>query len=453
MTLPLVASVLSHKDSTIAPIEFDNSASRDLLGRAADAFTGEASKDEATRALLLQLDYFDGRREFTSHRVALLRAAARFRRLFALQAPDAPALCALGAEVDPAAFGLGDGPVGYVAGTGLDFRQAFESCVGEGVEYASQFLTGTRSIAFLSEDEALADASEALRELWGRLGSRRRAWTAWTNAASLMDGELVRVPVDLCFRRPADVRDFDPPWPLSIGTGAGADPLDATLHGLLELVERDAVALWWRGGRPARIVADGSGSALLGHLRGGPTHRRSWLLDVTSDVGVPVVVAASCNGDGFGLCCGFAARLTLGQAADAAVREMVQMELAHHLSEAKRQTRGAASLSDLDRQHIERFGRIDVGKTRALHPLAPPGPPGDLPSPDGRRAALGLVRRKLEAIGLSPCVVDLTREEIGVPAVRALCPGLEAGMTARPGPRLRAAALESGLDPMTVAPL
>lgn len=374
-----------------------------------------------------------------------------------MRAPDAPALLALGAEVDPEAFGLGDGPVGYVAGTGLDFRQAFESCVGEGAEYASQFLTEGGSIVFLPEDEALADASEAWRELWERLGPHRRPCrrdrTAWTHAASLTNGELVRVPADLCFRRPSDIRDFDPPWPLSIGTGAGADPLDATLHGLLELVERDAVALWWRGGRPARIVADGSGSALLGHLRGGPTRRRSWLLDITSDVRVPVVVAASCNDDGFGLCCGFAARPTFAQAADAAVREMVQMELAHHLSETKRRMRGDAGLGDLDQQHIDRFGRIDVRKTRALHPVAPPRPADELPSPDSRRAALGLVRRKLEAVGLSPCVIDLTREEIGVPAVRTLCPGLEAGMTARPGPRLRAAALESGLDPMTVAPL
>src|SRR4029077_8814669 len=125
-----------------------------------------------------------------------------------------------------------------------------------------------------------------------------------------------------------------------------ADPLDAALHGLLELVERDAVALWWRGGCPARIVPDASGSATLEHLRGGPTRRRSWLLDITSDVGVPVVVAASCNDDGFGLCCVFAARMTRAQAADAAVREMAQMELAYHLSNMKRQTRGDASLSE-----------------------------------------------------------------------------------------------------------
>jgi len=37
--------------------------------------------------------------------------------------------------------------------------------------------------------------------------------------------------------------------------------------------------------------------------------------------------------------------------------------------------------------------------------------------------------------------------------VRALCPGLEAGMTSPPGPRLRATASEFGLDPMMARPL
>jgi ribosomal protein S12 methylthiotransferase accessory factor len=419
--------------------------------------TGQSVTDAAAQSLLLQLDYHGDQPELARHRSALLRAASRFRRIFALRAPDAPTLAVLGAEVDPAEFGLEDGPVGHVAGTGLNFRQAFEACVGEGVEYASQFATGDDPIALVTEDEALAGASTALRELWERLVPHRRRDrrhpTAWINAASLADGEPVRVPADLCFRRAVDVRDLDPPWPLSTGMGAGIDPLDAALHGLLELVERDAVALWWRGGRPARIVSDASGTAIIEHLRAGLTHRCSWLLDITSDVGVPVVVAASCNDDGFGLCCGFAARMTRARAADAAVREMAQMELAYHLSDMKRRTRGDASLSELDRQHIDRFTRIDVTKTRALSPVPPPGSTAGLPDADSKQVALGLIRQRLEGLGLSPCVVNQTRAEIGVPVVRALCPGLEAGMTSPPGPRLRATASESGLDPTMAGPL
>jgi ribosomal protein S12 methylthiotransferase accessory factor len=429
---------------------------RGVFENAAAMLTCSAVVDEEAQALLAQLDYRSDRLELVRHRSALLLAAARFRRIFALRAPDAPNLVVLGAQVDPEAFGLEPGPVGHVAGTGLSFREAFESCVGEGVEYASQFMSGDDSVALLPDDDALAGAPPALHELWTRLAAYRRrdrhAPTGWVIAANLANGESVRVPADLCFRRPPDLRDLDPPWPLSTGTGAGLGPLDATLHGLLELVERDAVALWWRGGRPARVVSGVAGNAMLEHLRGGSTHRRTWLLDVTSDVGVPVVVAASCNDDGFGLCCGFAARPTQAKAADAAVREMAQMELAHHLSEVKRQTQGDACLSELDRHHIERFRHIDVKATRALHPVAPPGRLRDLPATEGQ-AMLGMIRQGLEGAGLSPCVLNLTRAEIGIPAVRVLCPGLEVGMTSPPGPRLRVAASDSGFDPSSAAPL
>ena len=210
---------------TISLADLENDEFRRVLHNAASLLTGQSVTDDAAQALLLQLDYRGDQPEVARHRSALLRTASRFRRIFAVRAPDAPNLAVLGAEVDPAEFGLGDGPVGHVAGTGLNFRQAFESCVGEGVEYASQFATADDPIALVAEDEALAGASTAWRELWERLAPYRRRDrrhpTAWINAASLADGEPVPVPADLCFRRAVDVRDLDPPWPLSTGMGAG----------------------------------------------------------------------------------------------------------------------------------------------------------------------------------------------------------------------------------------
>jgi ribosomal protein S12 methylthiotransferase accessory factor len=115
--------------------------------------------DEAAQALRRQLDYREDQPDLTRHRSALLRATARFRRVFVLRAPDAPNLVVLGADVDPREFGLENDAVGHVAGTGLDFRQAFEACAGEGVEYASQFARDDDPITLLAEDEALAGAS------------------------------------------------------------------------------------------------------------------------------------------------------------------------------------------------------------------------------------------------------------------------------------------------------
>jgi ribosomal protein S12 methylthiotransferase accessory factor len=429
----------------------------EMFRAAAGMLMGNTVVEGPPRDLLARLDYLDGAAELASHRAAMLRAAANFRRIFTLEEPNAPGLVALGAEVDPASVGIGGAPLGSVSGTGLTFRQAFESCVGEGVERLSQFASDTDAVEQLTADDVLAEAPPPLRALWERLLPYRRdrsvPLTAWTTAADLADGRPVRVPVDICFRRPAAQRDIDPPWPLSSGCAAGPDHLSATLHGLFELVERDAVSLWWRGGRPGRLPPSGAGAAVLARLRGGSSQRRTWLLDITNDTAIPAVVAASCNDDGFGLCCGFAARATIAGAADAAAREMAQMELAVSVTAAKRAVRGEAALNELDRQHLRRFNTVNVAQTPALQPLAPPSPPPDLPANDPR-ATLAELRKRLKAIEVVPYALDLTRAAFGIPVVRVICPGLEeAGMTSALGPRLLRAAQLAGTDPNAVVPL
>jgi ribosomal protein S12 methylthiotransferase accessory factor len=428
----------------------------DLFRAAAAALTGEAVAEAAPRDLLACLDYLDDARDQAPHRAALLRAAAGFVRFFTLSEPDAPGLFACGAEVDPSRAGTREAPPGSVSGTGLTFRQAFESCVGEGVEYLSRFAADDGSVVRLTAAEALDGASTAIRELWNSLRPCLRdpasPLTAWTIAADLASGQPVCLPADLCVTRPPGDRDLDPPWPLSIGCAAGQDHLSATLHGLLELIERDAVALWWLGGRRARLPPPGTGASVLARLRGGETRRRTWFLDVTNDSRVPVVVAASCDDGGFGLCCGFAARPTLAGAAEAAAREMAQMELAHRIAAAKRAERGEDALNEADRLHLRRFATVDVARTPALQPLAPPSASCDLAATDPL-TALGEARKRLAAIGLAPCALNLTRAEFGIPVVRVVCPGLEIGLGAPPGPRLRDAAEASGADPAAAMPL
>jgi ribosomal protein S12 methylthiotransferase accessory factor len=417
---------------------------------AAAILTGETAAEGPSLHLLAQLGYLDGAADAVSHRVALLRAAAGFKRIFSLRAEDAPGLIALGAEVDAGCLGVRDAPTGGVSGTGLSFREAFESCVGEGVEYIAQFATPDDQLISLTANDALDGATPALRALWKRLQPYRRgsggSQTDWTlAAANLADGSPVALPVDLCLRRPAEVRDIDPPWPLSAGCAAGTDPLHATLHGLLELIERDALALWLRGGMRAHAVPPGPGAALLGQLRGETVGRRTWLLDITSDVGVPVVVAAACDDDGFGLCRGVACRPTLAAAADSALMELAQMELGYRLSATKHAVRGEAALNEIDHQHIHRYTRIDVAATTALHPLAPPRPSCNLLSSE-RITVLADVRKRLEAAGVEAYAMNLTRQTLGISVTRTIAPNLEIGLKSPPGPRLLHAAERSGVD-------
>ena len=81
----------------------------------------------------------------THHRARLLMAASRFVRVFELAAPEAPGLVCFGAEIDPAmADPMHAGsPAVSVSGVGLSLQEAFQGCIGEGIEYLSQLQTGT----------------------------------------------------------------------------------------------------------------------------------------------------------------------------------------------------------------------------------------------------------------------------------------------------------------------
>ena len=140
---------------------------------------------------------------------------------------------------------------------------------------------------------------------------------------------------------------------------------------------------------------------MLRRLRGGLTHRRTWLLDITSDIAVPAVAALSCNADGFGLCCGLAARATQAEAARAALLKMAQMELAWHVVQAKHTHRGAGALNTADRRHAQRYAEVAVHEHPALQPTVPPNAADDLPEGDPR-TILAALRERLAGAGLYP---------------------------------------------------
>ncbi len=417
---------------------------------AADSLGHGGPGDPAAADLIARLAYDDGRSEAAPHRAAMLRAAGEFSSIFSVPSPDAPGLTVLGALADDRTA---------VSGAGASFRDAFEACVGEGIEALSRRAQPAQQVVRMAIEEALADAAPALREVWEGLRPFCRDPTTreidWLRAADLSDGSGVWVPADLCLRRPLHARQIDLPWPLSTGCAAAPDRASATLAGLLELVERDAVALWWRGGRRARLLAPdatahGQAAALLGRLRGGAAGRRTWLLDITSDLAVPVMAAVSCDAAGLGVCCGMAARPTLAAAACRAVVELCQMEAAVRLAQAKLAARGEGALSEIDRRHLRRFSDIRVSDCAALHPLAPPAPSCDLPAAHPV-AALGAVRARLAAVGLAPCAMDLTRDAFAIPVVRVICPGLQPDPSAPPTPRLREAIAAAGGAPPACA--
>nr|WP_294513686.1 YcaO-like family protein [uncultured Rhodopila sp.] len=402
----------------------------DVFLACAAALSGTARADGYALEWLRRLGYDDGAASLDPRRARILRAAARLTRVFTLESIDAPGLIVVGAEADPACLGL-SGPVGGVGGKGVTFQSAFEGCIGEGVEYLSTFRRPGDPAERLPADAAIEPGP--LTEIWDNLHPFLRRPDAipidWIVAVDLANGGPVRLPLDLCLRRPGAERDVDVPWPLSIGCAAGRDAISATVAALLELIERHAVTTWWNEGRPPRAVALDSpastvGSALLAQLRGAATGRMTWLLDITSaDLRVPCLAAVSCNRGGRGVCLGFAAGLTAAGAARAAILEMAQFELGYRLVETKLSVRGEASLNEADRRARQRYRRLDAARVEALRPHLPPEPASDLTAGDASEA-LRRLRDRLEASGLTPYAQNLGRPEFDIPVIRVVCPGL-----------------------------
>lgn len=423
---------MSHENVPLARL-FEQAASALTEGVAADSMEPEV------RGLLGALDYLapDGGRDGDGarilNRVALLRAAAQFGRVFELNAPDAPGLAFIGAEADPSV--LEHPPVAPsivgVSGAGLSRRQAFEACVGEGVEYLSQHDTPLDRLERAPLHREMADCSSRTRGFISSLDSYRRVPCAevdWIRAMRLADGAAVTVPADICLRRDAERRAIDAPFLLGTGCAAGPTFEAAAVHGLLELIERDAASLWWRGGRRGRVIPAESDAyqvagALFAQIRPQQADRRSWLLDITTDVGVPCIAAVSLRSDGSGFACGLAAGMTFAAAVPSAVRELCQIELAYAVVQAKREERGDAALNRYDLQHLERSRRIDAS-CALLHP-APPGAVRPELTEAGDTRALGLLVGRLAQMEIDVLAVDLTRPRFGIPVVRVVAPGLQ----------------------------
>ena len=213
----------------------------------------------------------------------------------------------------------------------------------------------------------------------------------------------------------------------SNGNAAGNTLEEAILQGFLELVERDSVALWWynRVRRPGVCLdsfADPYLERLGAFLRG--RRRDLWVLDLTSDLQIPVFAALSRRTDqpAENIMFGFGAHLDPRIALLRAVTELNQM-LAWVLDGEGEEPMDAILDSET----------VDWLKTATLanQPyLVPDGHTSRGAADYPRRWAGDLKEDVLacqalvEGLGMEMLVLDQTRPDIGMPVVKVFVPGL-----------------------------
>lgn len=333
-------------------------------------------------------------------------------------------------------------------GKGITLAAAKASAVMEAVEtFHAETITLPLRLASYGELPGAVDPATLPRAAGRLLGSER---ILWVKARELMSGGSALVPWELV------AADYT--YPAAPGSGwfqattnglaSGNHWLEAVLHALYEVVERDAIALWRAGGSAARATRaldlDTIDSAinrdLLARYYRAGIAVRVW--DVTSDILLPVFIALAVAQDG-----AEEVEPELGSGCHAD-REVALARALTEVAQA-RLTRISGARDDFAPEGYgvaARAGRL----AQARHWLRVPGRRafGSAPSYLGPtlRHDLDAALARLHAAGVQQIVhVDLTQPTFEVPVARLIVPGLEGPWTPSdgeytPGKRARSVA-------------
>jgi bacteriocin biosynthesis cyclodehydratase domain-containing protein len=237
----------------------------------------------------------------------------------------------------------------------------------------------------------------------------------WSPAWSLAGARLRWVPTQYCLDQGRFDSGHSPAccaWD-SNGCAAGNTLAEATLQGLLELVERDAVAIWWynRLAMPALSFGGLSSTARRLIERHERLGRRCWALDLTHDLGVPVAaVVLEAKASGFAL--GFGCHPVEEIALERAVLELEQV------LDGENQEPRLFERAELEN---DRFLLPDAGRTRAPRLLR--SEPHREPQRELEITLAACVER-LSACGLEALLFDYSRPDVALHTVKVLVPGL-----------------------------
>jgi oxazoline/thiazoline synthase len=336
-------------------------------------------------------------------------------------------------------------------GKGISEPQAKASALCEAIESYSGELTSeelrvTRALQDWKDGEAYhpndvmlySTQQYAEREAWNKKGSRfnwvpeplpENASIDWTPLWSLTAQRHKYLPTQLMYyRAPAsECNNTCYAVGCSNGNAAGNTLEEAILHGFLELVERDGVALWWynRLRKPA-VAVESFGEPYLVQLA---DHYRQhyqrvvWALDLTTDLGIPIFVAVSKMMESkqerllFGFGCHLDARIALQRA----FTEMNQMLSMAHTGE-----RAEASLEDNETLEWLRYATLANQSYMSADRDQPFKHFSDYPMQHSGEFLqdINYCRSIIEAQGMEMLVLDQTRADVGMPVVKVVVPGL-----------------------------
>lgn len=327
----------------------------------------------------------------------------------------------------------------FASGQSLDEESARRSCLGEAAERYSITFQGDEprfAASYSQLGEQAIHPRDLLQFSEPQYRHRKDAETSpwqfpyvpvryeddveieWTPVSDLLSDGFRVIPMQYCYAGYGPLNRRTLCVPDSNGCAAGETFEAAVVRGFLELVERDATAIWWynRVQRPALDPRALGWTKMAEHIEAFVDGRSTTLLDITTDLGIAVCAAIGADGSGGDLTLGFGAAFGREQAAWKALAELAQITHAWAgaaTREFRRYSQGACfqywrSVATLENEaHL----RPDVD--------APGSAVAEIAGEDYERC-LEIARRK----GLRLYAAVLTRPEVAVPVVRVLTPDL-----------------------------
>jgi YcaO-like protein with predicted kinase domain len=317
-------------------------------------------------------------------------------------------------------------------GKGIDKMSAKASALMESVEswHAENITSPLRwdSYAALRRHEKVVDIDRLLRRQ--NRNVQYDAPRLWIEGYDLIQEGAIWVPfevVSLYFVSEGGLNP-SPFVQSSTGLAAGNHLVEAVAHGLYEVIERDAEALWVQMKQPVGVdletVDDFSCRYVLSLLADAGIQVGAW--DLTTDIRIPAyacVIMEEPNADawrGYGAYSGFGCHSSPAIALLRALTEAIQ----------SRVTFVAGSRDDMYRSDYTSLS-FDEGQRVRWDELRHNGILHAFANASSVAAAtfeedISVVLERLTSVGLgSAVVVDLTKPEYSIPVVKVLVPGLE----------------------------
>jgi bacteriocin biosynthesis cyclodehydratase domain-containing protein len=252
---------------------------------------------------------------------------------------------------------------------------------------------------------------------------------AWTSTWSLTNERERLVPAGYCWFGHPDLREHFYCFSDGNGNASGNTLEEAVLQAFCELCERDSVALWWYNRlRHPRFDLDSLHDPYVDMLREfyAGMNRDIWVLDLTTDLGVPTYAALSRRLDHpvEDVLMGFGAHLDPRMAVSRALTELNQFLPAI----INRLPDGSTDYWEDDPATLAWWQHATVAREPWLLPAdgAPAHRLDDHPAPGGSDLAelVATCVERAAGAGLEMLVLDQSRPDIELKVAKVIVPGL-----------------------------